>query len=413
MMAIVSALATRSSSPAMAFGKYRLIASLDHGGMADVYLAVVDGSGDAARLQVIKRLRQELSRNTGYRTRFLDEARLAVRLDHPNVVRTFEVGEEGGEQYLAMEYLEGAPLNRIASRARSRPAPPGVLLRVIADALAGLHHAHELCDADGSTLGIVHRDASPHNIFVTYEGRTKIVDFGIARSARAEEPRTRKLTGKVGYMAPEQARCLPLDRRADVFVLGVVLWEVIAGRKMWDRQSDMEILHRLVSGDLPRLREVCPSVPEALARICDRALALAPEDRYASAAEMREAILAYLDGAGLSVSAEDVGGYVGELFADKREKIRGVIAQQLCMLGVQAEGAMAELGEAPAPVSVTLPQLDSGKQSSLRSVAPPAPAAEDALAPVESLDKRVFATVGATVVAAALAAFLFLQSCAV
>jgi serine/threonine-protein kinase len=388
MMPIVPAIASNVSSHDMAFGKYRLIASLGHGGMADVYLAVVDGSDDARKLQVIKRLRQELARNTGYRARFLDEARLCVRLDHPNVVRTFEVGQERGEQYLAMEYLEGAPLNRIASRARSKPAPPGVLLRVIADALAGLHHAHELCDQDGSALGIVHRDASPHNIFVTYDGRSKIVDFGIAEvSARVDEPRSRVLTGKVGYMAPEQARCLPLDRRADIFVLGIVLWEILAGRKMWDRQSDMEVLHRLVGGDLPRLREVRPDVPEALARICDRALALEPKDRHASAAEMRDEILAYMDGAGLSVSPEDVGRYVSELFGDKREKIRDVIAQQL----------------GKVPDSMSLPGLESGNRSSLQSVAPPAPPAP--------VDKRLFAAAGATVVVTALAAFLFLQSC--
>jgi serine/threonine-protein kinase len=341
-MAIVPAVA-RTSSHDTTFGKFRLIASLGHGGMADVYLAVVDGRGGGGELQVIKWLRQELSGSTGHRAMFLDEARLAVRLDHPNVVQTFEVGEERGEQYLAMEYLEGTPLNRIASRARSKPAPPGVLLRVVADALAGLHHAHELRDHDGSALGIVHSDASPHNIFVTYEGHTKIVDFGIATAAaRANEPRSRVLTGKVGYMAPEQARCLPLDRRADVFVLGVVLWEVLAGRKMWDRQSDMEILHRLVDGDLPRLREVRPDTPEALARICARALAREPADRYASAAEMRREILAYMNEAGLHVSSEDVGRYVSELFADQQEKIRGVIAQQQHgRLATPFEGALA------------------------------------------------------------------------
>jgi len=374
----------------MAFGKFRLIASLGHGGMADVYLAVVDGRGGGGELQVIKRLRQELSDSSGHREMFLDEARLAVRLDHPNVVHTFEVGEERGEQYLAMEYLEGAPLNRIASRARSRPAPAGVLLRVVADALAGLHHAHELRDHDGSALGIVHCDASPHNIFVTYEGHTKIVDFGVAKAAaRVNAPRSRVPTGKVGYMAPEQARCLPLDRRADIFVLGVVLWEVLAGRKMWDRQSDMEVLRRLVEGDLPRLREVRSDIPEALARICDRALALEPENRYSSAEEMRGEILAYMAGAGLRVSPEDVGRYVSELFADKREKIRGVIAQQL--------------GGASEPGSTGLPQLESCSRSTLRSMATPEPA--------EPANKRVFAAAGATVVFAALAAFTFLQSC--
>jgi len=425
-----------------AFGKYRLIASLGHGGMADVYLAVVTGPAGFSKLQVIKRLRQELTEDEDHLEMFLDEAKLAARLNHPNVVQTFEVGKEEGEYYLAMEYLEGAPLNRLASRARSNPALPGVLLRIVADTLAGLHHAHELKDYDGTPLNIVHRDATPHNIFVTYDGQTKVVDFGIAKaSTRSNETRAGVLKGKVGYMAPEQARCLPLDRRADIFALGIVLWEMLAGRKMWDRQSDMEVLHRVAMGTLPQLGEVRPDTPPELARICARALALDPKDRYATAAEMRGELLAYMDGAGLKVSVEDVGQYVSKLFADKREEIRGVIERQLSKLSMQQDGALPELANAPEPESMSLPKLESGSgrvsltdkgsgrvgaggtgrmrhasgsmnNPSLRSIPPPVPMTQEMTlpAPAASSSKRLVVALGAMALLAGLAAFFFLAS---
>ena len=301
-------------------GRYRLIASLGHGGMADVYLAAVSGPAGISKLQVVKRLRRESATDPERVAMFLDEARLAARVNHPNVVQTFEVGAAEGAYFIAMEYLEGAPFNRLISRARTSPPPPGVMLRILADVLAGLHHAHELTDYDGTPLHVVHRDASPHNVIVTYEGHTKLLDFGIAMSdVRAADPRAGAVQGKVQYMAPEQARAKPLDRRADVFVMGIVLWEILAGRKMWERgSSDMEVLHKLATGDLPKLSDSKKDVPPELARIAARALALEPAERYATAAEMRADLVAYLDANGIRVSPEDVGRYVTEQYADKR-----------------------------------------------------------------------------------------------
>ncbi|MEO5726527.1 MAG: serine/threonine-protein kinase, partial [Byssovorax sp.] len=158
------------------FGKYRLVASVGHGGMADVYLAVSTGPAGVTKLQVVKRLRQNLAEEPDFLSMFLDEARLASRLNHPNVVQTNEVGEVDSGYFIAMEYLDGQPLNRILHAGKTRPAPPGLYLQIIAEALAGLHYAHELADYDGTPLAIVHRDTSPHNIFVTYEGQTKLVD---------------------------------------------------------------------------------------------------------------------------------------------------------------------------------------------------------------------------------------------
>jgi len=345
-----------------AFGKYRQIASLGHGGMADVFLAVAQGPAGFNKLQVLKRLRANLAEDPDFLSMFLDEARLAARLNHPNVVQTNEVGEISGEYFIAMEYLEGQPFNRILNRAKTHPAPPGVMLRIVADALAGLHYAHELTDYDGTLLNVVHRDASPHNIFVTYDGQTKLVDFGIAKAAtRSSETRAGTVKGKVSYMAPEQARCGQIDRRADIFVLGVVLWEILAGRKVWQGRSDIEILDQLMKGGIPSLTEVRPDVPAALQQICERALAHDPAAPYATAAEMRADLLEYLDQSGQRVGAEQVGSYVGAMFADKRAEIRRVIERQLSQLAT-APG-LPTLDAGGAPNSTSLPRIGAGTGS--------------------------------------------------
>ena len=326
--------------------------------MANVYLAVVQGPAGFNKLQVVKRLRRlDLGEDSDIVAMFLDEARLAARLNHPNVVQTNEVGEVDGEYFLAMEYLDGQPLNRFMHRLRNaaayRDRAPGtvsrdeaVLLRVLADSLAGLHHAHELADYDGSPLNVAHRDASPHNIFVTYDGQTKVVDFGIAKAAtRSVQTNTGVLKGKIAYMAPEQARCKPLDRRADVFVIGIILWEILAGQKMWKGLADMEIVNQIFSRELPSLEALRPDVPADLAQICARALAYDADDRYASAAEFCADLIDYLDGEGLRITTEEIGQVVQGLFADKRNDLRAVIDRQLS--GLRASGIP------PAPLDLT------------------------------------------------------------
>ncbi len=325
-----------SNYDANAVGKYKFIASLGGGGMADVYLAVVEGPARVTKLQVVKRLRRDYLDDPDHVEMFLDEARLAARLNHPNVVQTFEVSESEGEYFLAMEYLDGVPFNRILNRARNKPPPPGVLLKILADTLLGLHYAHELTEYDGQPLHIVHRDVSPHNIVVTYEGQTKLLDFGIAKSeARSIETRAGVVKGKISYMSPEQARAKPLDRRADIFVVGILLWESMAGTKIWEKATDMEVLHRLALGDMPDLRDVRPDTPEAILKIIKKAFHPDPEGRYDTAAQMREDILAYLDSANIRVTNEVVAEYVCAVFADKRAEIKKIIEKQLRKLTVK------------------------------------------------------------------------------
>ncbi len=311
-------------------GKYQLIASLGHGGMADVYLAVVRGPVGFNKLTVIKRLRPSLAEEPEFLAMFLDEARLAARLNHPNVVQTNEVAEFDGVYFIAMEYLDGQPLNRIFHRVHKQGNPPrDLLLRIVADSLAGLHHAHELKDYDGTPLCVVHRDASPHNIFVTYDGQTKVVDFGIAKAAtRSAETRGGILKGKIAYMAPEQSRSEEVDRRADVFAMGLVMWEALAGSRQ-RRGSDLDMLDSIARGDARRVSSVWPECPRALEEIVARATAPSKQDRYATANEMRQDILAYLDGAGARTTAEEVGKLVSELFEGKRAEMRAIIERQL------------------------------------------------------------------------------------
>jgi eukaryotic-like serine/threonine-protein kinase len=324
-----------SSNPkgteANTLGKYRLIAELGHGGMAEVYLAVVQGPAGFNKLCVIKQIRPQLATDPEFLSMFLDEARLAARLSHPNVVQTNEVGQEGERYFIAMEYLEGQPLNRILHRiGRDGGLTLSMHLRIIVDMLAGLHHAHELTDFDGTALNVVHRDVTPHNVFVTYDGQVKVVDFGIAKAMNSSaETRLGVVKGKVAYMAPEQARGERVDRRADIFSAGVMLWEAATGRRLWKGIPDLTVLHRLINGDIPSPRSVDPEVTEGLEKIVMKALALRREDRYATATDLATAIEELLDAMGDKYSLREVGKLVTKHFEENRTKIKQIVETQL------------------------------------------------------------------------------------
>jgi serine/threonine-protein kinase len=328
--------ALRLDETPTAGGKHRFIAALGHGGMADVYLAVAVGPAGFNKLLVIKRLRQNLTDEPELREMFLDEARLAARLNHRNVVQTNEIGLVDEQYFIAMEYLDGQPLNRIFARARQEKSevPLGIALHILCDVLAGLQYAHDLADYDGSPLHVVHRDVSPQNVFVTYDGQTKIVDFGIARAARRMvDTQAGVLKGKVSYMAPEQAfsPSCDIDGRADVFSVGVMLWEAIAGKRLWQGLGDPEILVNLLK-EMPRVRDVVPEVLPELAAISERALARDPDERYPNASALRAELEPCIEKLGFKVTAEEVGAYVRDLFAAQRAELRVIIDRQLAAL---------------------------------------------------------------------------------
>ncbi len=301
--------------------KHRLLLELGRGGMGIVYLARA-GVGE---LIVVKQLKADLARDPEFRQMLIEEARLAARLTHPNVVRTLEAGFDGRHHYIAMELLEGQPLDAIL-RANETAFPIPLAVGVLCGVLAGLHAAHELRDADGAPLDVVHRDVSPHNVFVTYDGDVKVLDFGIAKAAdSSQRTRTGIVKGKATYMAPEQAARGRIERRADVFAVGVILWEVIARRRFWGDLSEQEILSRLQRGEIDRVERHAPDAPPALAAICARATAAKAADRYASADELRVALADWSRDAGPSDRAA-IGRFVSEVFASDRAQLASEIS---------------------------------------------------------------------------------------
>ncbi len=344
--------------PDIVFGKYRLIAELGRGGMADVFLAVSTGPAGLGfnKLVVIKRLREHLASDPEFMSMLVDEARIAARLNHPNVIQMIDIGESEGGYFLAMEFLDGQPLNRIRTRARDkgRPLPERIEYSILVDVLAGLQHAHELRDYDGSRLQVVHRDVTPHNVFVTYDGQVKVVDFGIAKAVgRTTETQHGIVKGKATYMAPEQASASGVDRRADIFSVGVMLWEAAVGERMWkDAGDDHRIIRRLIRGDYqPSPRAVRPDVPAAIDAICRRALAHDAADRFATAAEFEAELVAYLDAGAARVPDRELGVHVSELFSREREETKRVIEEQLAQIATDVNLPLARFGTDPSLVS--------------------------------------------------------------
>jgi serine/threonine-protein kinase len=365
-------------------GRYRLLALLGQGGMADVYLATSHGKNGFTKLLVVKELRMLLANQPEFLDMFLDEARLAARLNHPNVVQTYEIESDGSRHFIGMEYLDGQPLSRVLSEFAERGGMPLVgYLRVLTEALSGLHYAHELTDFDGTALEVVHRDVTPHNIFVTYEGQVKLVDFGIAKAVDSSaETRVGLLKGKVGYLSPEQARGEKLDRRSDVYSAGVILWEMIARRRMWRANPDVVVLNRLAAGDVPDIAEANAQVPPELARICARALAFKVDDRYPTADALRGDLEGFLSKQADVLDTRAVGAIILDAFRDERSQLRAVVRETLrdtSLLPSPDSGSMSTRARSETPassravVSVTGPgsgSIHEAKTAVLR-VSPP------------------------------------------
>jgi serine/threonine-protein kinase len=310
--------------------KHRILAHLGQGGTSDVYLAVAQGPIGFNKLVVLKILKKSLQSDRDFRDMFLVEARLAARLNHPNIVQTYEVIDDGVVATMIMEYLEGSPLSSMMKRAKDNELSPSLTLRVIADALAGLHYAHELTDFDGTPLGVVHRDFTPQNIFVTFEGQVKVLDFGIAKlSVSQVETRTGMVKGKIRYIPPEQILGRPVDRRSDIYAAGVMLWQAATGVPLWKDQADAAVMMKVVHGEVPSPESVRPDVHPALVRLCMKALAFEPNDRHATAAELEAEIEEVIRELGDPVSSRDVGRLASGLFEDVRQSTKMLIEQQL------------------------------------------------------------------------------------
>jgi len=307
--------------PICKVGAYHLVAELGRGGMADLYLALAPPASGRRNRVVIKRLPGDVcdDEDEDYRAMFLDEARLARRLRHPNIVETIEVGKDGGSYFIVMEFLDGQPLSRIRQLKRDAKATPlSIELRIMSDVLAGLHYLHEVVDEEGAGLDVVHRDVTPENVFVTYSGQVKVKDFGIAKAAiRQADTRLGVVKGKLSYLAPESLRGETVDRRCDIFAVGVMLWEAATGRRFWEGHEELSICRRLISGDLPTANGAT-DMPGEVFEVVKRALAPDPNLRYATARAMQSAIDALLASRNHSTVAVDA--YLRGSFIDERRR---------------------------------------------------------------------------------------------
>jgi len=275
------------ASPTVRLGRYRLLLELGEGGMARVFVAFSSGLGGFNKLVVLKVMRDELRENESSLAMFLAEARLAARMNHPNIVQTLEVGEDAGRYFICMEYLEGQTLGRLMKKTVETPLPLAARLELICQVLEALVYMHGFADPDGTPLGLVHRDISPNNIFVTFDGMAKVLDFGVAKAlgvSHATEAGTFK--GKLGYAAPEQILGNS-EQRSDVFAVGVLLWELLAYRRLSQARTQQEVIQARMAGVDGELMRKALGVPVDLLQICMRATAKRVEDRYASAQEMR------------------------------------------------------------------------------------------------------------------------------
>jgi serine/threonine protein kinase len=301
-------------------GKYQLLALIAIGGTAEIYLARIGGEAGFEKYVVVKCLLDHLADDTDFVRMFLDEARLCAQLDHSNIVQTLELGQHEGRYYMVMEHLAGMSLAQLARKTHERVAegviPTRIVLGLAAQACAGLHYAHQRTGNDGTQLNVVHRDVSPQNLVVTFEGMLKIVDFGIAKAdMRQTHTRSGTIKGKFAYMSPEQCLAEPIDRRTDVFALGTVVHELLTARRLFKRVNTYETYQAILKGNAPPPSRYNATVDEDLDQVVLRALAYQKEDRFESTEAFGEAMLAWLHSHGQSVSASDVARYVEKVCA--------------------------------------------------------------------------------------------------
>jgi serine/threonine-protein kinase len=389
--------------------RYDLLAEIASGGMATVYLGRLAGMGGFERLVAIKRLHPHLESDISFVEMFLDEARLAAKLHHPNVVSTLEVGATAQGHFLVMDYIEGDTLARLIARttAKKERVAIAVSLRIIHDVLAGLQAAHDLRAEDGTGMNLVHRDVSPQNILVGVDGITRITDFGVARAeARLTTTRSGQVKGKLGYMAPEQARGDAIDQRTDIFAVGIVLWELLTGQRLFRSKSggDVEVLHRIVYEEVPTARSVEPSVPAALNALCMRALARDSAERFPDCANFADALEAASAGTARMATPREVARVVDELVGHdvraRRSVLRSIAPPSDAASGSGMIGAdVPKLPQSLSPTS--LAEVSRAATVALRLEAPPPPSALGRSVVVGALSAFVVLSLGA-------AALLFL-----
>ena len=322
-------------------GNNELVLRIGRGGMATVWVARERLPGAASeRLVAVKAMLLELADDPEFIKMFRDEVRLVRAIRHPNVVEVHDVGEENGVMWMSMEWVEGESLHTVIAEAGKRRAIPSEMaVRIIADVASGLHAAHELRDQSGELRGVVHRDISPHNILIGMRGEIKLVDFGVAKAlGRASEAtRVGQLKGKFGYMSPEQARGQPVDRRSDVFSLGIVLFELTTGRRLFRGETDLQTLELVTMGQVPPPTAIDPAYPKELEQIVLAALERDLSKRYPTAADLERDLRGFLKSQKVVVAASGIAALLKRVVGERIEQRRAAVRDAMRALGAEAE----------------------------------------------------------------------------
>ena len=315
------------------FGRYSLLKHLASGGMAEIWLALQTGTAGTIKPLVIKRILPHLTENQDFVDMFLNEARIASGLNHQNIAQIYDVGEVEGRFYIAMEYVHGVDLRTLYKKLGElkRPLPIDVAIYIVSSICAGLHHAHEKRDLSGRPIGIVHRDVSPQNVLLDFDGGVKLIDFGIAKATnRLGETRNGVIKGKTAYLSPEQARGQSLDARSDVFATGVIFYEMTVGRRPFEAENDYGIVLQIADCEFDAPRVVRPGYPDTLERVVLQSMAAKPDDRHSSARAFQEALQEWGYQNRLRVGAMPLARLLHEVFPKRAETD---IAAQLAAAG--------------------------------------------------------------------------------
>jgi serine/threonine-protein kinase len=344
-----------------------VLGELGTGGMGCLYLARAEGPGGFERLLAIKMLLPHLCRNKSFVDMFLDEARITAMIHHPNVVQTFEVGEHEGQYFLAMDYVSGETLASMLTHTWKigRPFPRDLGAYVIMCAAEGLHAAHELRDLDGRAKNVVHRDVSPQNVLIGYDGIVRLVDFGIAKAAdRLSHTGTGVRKGKAAYMSPEQIRTERVDRRADVFALGIVLWETTVGKRLFKAHNDFATIDRVMRKIIPTPKRFHPDFPDDLEQILFKALERDVDRRYQSAQAMADDLRAFLSVRAGLVGPTALAGLMDAVFPERKqvrtELINKAALEHPPLIEIHTEEHSASLSRAPSGDDEDFLDIDSG-----------------------------------------------------
>jgi len=363
------------------FGKYLLLERVNVGGMAEVFIAKAFGVEGFERFLAIKKILPTMAEDQEFITMFIDEARVSVQLNHANIVHIHELGKYEETYYIAMEYVAGRDLRTILERYRRRKEimPTAQAVYVSSKMCEGLDYAHRKKDARGQDLSIIHRDVSPQNILVSYEGDVKVIDFGIAKAAnRAQKTQAGILKGKFGYMSPEQVRGMPIDRRSDIFAVGVILYEMLTGEKLFVGESDFSTLEKVRNAEVPLPRQFNPNIPAGLEKVVLKALAREPEERYQWASDLQEDLMKFLLAGDAIYSGKHLSSFMKEAFAE--DMLREAEKMER-YAGIEKPDQLESSGASPAPTPPAKPQRKPSMVTPVGPQPPPPVSRAEKLAP--------------------------------